>query len=64
MILRYRLSPYGKSKVSFIEKQKDARAFLYRVEDMINRKIEVRFVISYSSPAIHSFRSVRSMVAI
>ncbi|UJR10573.1 hypothetical protein I4U23_014773 [Adineta vaga] len=40
MTLRYRLSPYGNTNISFIQKQKDVRSFLYRIEDMFNKKIE------------------------
>ncbi|CAF1359330.1 unnamed protein product, partial [Adineta ricciae] len=40
MALRYRLSPYGNANIPFIQKQKDVRSLLYRIEDMFNKKIE------------------------
>jgi len=44
MTLRYRLSPYGKSNTSFVQKQEDVLGLLYRIDDMINQKIEVNFI--------------------
>jgi hypothetical protein len=41
MTIRHRLSPYGKSNLSFVQKQDDVLSLLNRIEDMINKKIEV-----------------------
>ncbi|CAF4049855.1 unnamed protein product, partial [Rotaria sp. Silwood2] len=40
MTLRHRLSPYGKSNVTFIQKLEGVISLLHRIEDMINKKIE------------------------
>ncbi len=45
MIIRHRLSPYGKSNVSFVQKQENVISLLYRIEDMINKKIEVNLFV-------------------
>ena len=41
MTLRYRLSPYGKPNFPLVQKQENIISLLYRIEDMINKKIEV-----------------------
>jgi hypothetical protein len=43
MTIRHRLSTYRKSNLSSTEKQEDVISFLYRIEDMLNKKIEVNF---------------------
>ncbi|CAF1249551.1 unnamed protein product [Adineta steineri] len=40
MTLRYNLSSYQKSNVSFLQKQEDVCPLLYRIDDMIKKKIE------------------------
>jgi afadin len=40
MLLRHRLSPFGKANQSAIQKQEDVLALLYRIENLIDRKIE------------------------
>lgn len=41
MTLRHRLSPYGKTNVPLVQKQENILSLLYRIEDMISKKIEV-----------------------
>ena len=41
MTLRHRLSPYGKPNLSPIQKQENIVSLLYRIEDLISKKIEV-----------------------
>ncbi|CAF3461693.1 unnamed protein product [Rotaria socialis] len=40
MTLRHRLSPYGKPNFPLVQKQENIISLLYRIEDMINTKIE------------------------
>ncbi|CAF2382178.1 unnamed protein product [Rotaria sp. Silwood2] len=40
MTLRHRLSPYGKPNFPLVQKQENIISLLYRIEDMINKKIE------------------------
>ncbi|CAF0829403.1 unnamed protein product [Rotaria sp. Silwood1] len=40
MALRHRLSPYGKSSVSFMQRLEGVVSLLHCIEDMINKKIE------------------------
>ena len=42
MSLRHRLSPYGKPNFPLAQKQENILSLLYRIEDMISKKIEVR----------------------
>jgi hypothetical protein len=42
MALRHRLSPYGKPNIPLAQKQESIISLLYRIEDMISKKIEVR----------------------
>lgn len=44
MTIRYRLSPYGKLNLSLIEKQEDVISFLHAIEEMINKKIQVKIL--------------------
>ena len=41
MTLRHRLSPYGKPNFPLVQKQENILSLLYRIEDMISKKIEV-----------------------
>ena len=41
MTLRHRLSPYGKPNFPLVQKQENVLTLLYRIEDMISKKIEV-----------------------
>jgi hypothetical protein len=41
MALRHRLSPYGKPNFPLVQKQENIISLLYRIEDMISKKIEV-----------------------
>lgn len=45
MALRYRLSNYRQPIVMFSQKEEDVCSLLYRIEDMINKKIEVNLSI-------------------
>ncbi|CAF0787688.1 unnamed protein product [Adineta ricciae] len=40
MALRHRLSPYGKPNLPLVQKQENIISLLYRIEDMISKKIE------------------------
>ncbi|UJR35275.1 hypothetical protein I4U23_028039 [Adineta vaga] len=40
MTLRHRLSPYGKPNFPLVQKQENIISLLYRIEDMISKKIE------------------------
>ncbi len=41
MTLRHRLSPYGKPNFPLVQKQENILSLLYRIEDLISKKIEV-----------------------
>ncbi len=44
MTLRHRLSPIGTVNLSSIQKQKHVTSLLYRIEDIISKKIEVNLI--------------------
>jgi hypothetical protein len=64
MTLRHRLSPYGKPNFPLVQKQENILSLLYRIEDMISKKIEVRSFEIYLSLNSLSFRNVMNMVVI
>ena len=48
MALRHRLSPYRTVNLSSTQKQKNLTSLLYRIEDMISKKIEVLLLIFFN----------------
>jgi hypothetical protein len=64
MTIRHRLSSYRKSNLSPVEKQEDVISFLYRIEDMINKKIEVNFFLLNSITNFILQRNVNNMLVI
>ena len=53
MTLRHRLSPYGKPNFPLVQKQENILSLLYRIEDMISKKIEVRLSLNISNRFLH-----------
>ena len=69
MLLRHRLSPFGKANQSAIQKQEDALALLYRIENLIDKKIEecqnhvgyLSYWLANTSELIHFLKQDRDL---